>query len=483
MSSDRSWMFNQRDGSGFLSDGFIKGVNEFLDFAFSRPGNRKRVRCPCARCRNTEFRDREDIKYHIYNYGFVSGYDHWDAHGEPFIRANSATKVREKSAEHHATKAMVIDTIGPEMHHEYYDYHNDVEPEVPNPKAKEFFTLQEEADKPLWPGCTKQRRPIGSQTANYKFLTSEELKAATLYVLLNCQEISPFVTKFDNFIRTEQPHVSEGELDKLRDNYFPRWLLKYVSDDKNDVDNRVRDMALGPSRRVRTYNGYFVNGYKFHTHSNGVNKATQNSGVCVLGSCYNEFEVDYYGILTEILELEYIGSNNRVTLFKCDWFDNEKGIKVHPRFNLVEINHKKKMLSTNVYVLAQQAQQVYYTSFPSTAKHRQDFWAVVKTKARHLIDVRGVSNDHEECIMSGDHAFQEEPSVNNISYVPITPELDDADLVDRGNVYAEVDAAEMEIGIEEDCISESGESSEEVDNAMLAEDPESDSSSTRSENQ
>lgn len=36
-------------------------------------------------------------------------------------------------------------------------------------------------------------RPIGSQTTNFRLLTSEELKAATLYVLLNCQEIMPFI--------------------------------------------------------------------------------------------------------------------------------------------------------------------------------------------------------------------------------------------------------------------------------------------------
>ena len=35
-----------------------------------------------------------------------------------------------------------------------------------------------------------------------------------------------------------------------------------------------------------------------------------NSGVCVLGSCYNDIEKDYYGMLEEIIELEYMGAQN-----------------------------------------------------------------------------------------------------------------------------------------------------------------------------
>ncbi|CAA0813190.1 Unknown protein [Striga hermonthica] len=389
---------------------------------------------------------------------------------------------------------MVLDAMGPEL---YRAYHEDSGEEVPNPNAEEFFRLLEEVDRPLWPGCNKQTklsatsqllnlfansgRPIGSQSSNLKLLTSEEHKAVTLYVLLNCQEIAPFVTEFDNFIRTERPSISERELDHLRESHFPRWLRDFVSDDKNEIDNRVRDMAMGPSRNVRSYNGYYVNGYKFHTHCHGLTKATQNSGVCVLGSCYNEFEVDYYGVLTEILELEYIGSNNRVTLFKCDWFDNEKGVKVHPIFNLVEINHKKKLLSTDVYVLAQQAQQVYYTSFPSASKDKQYVWAVVKTKARHVIDVRGVVPENKDFSVVDDLAFQEESPINNIPLVPISPELDNEEIVQGGDYFEEVDKVELEKVNEDDMVSESGESSEEYDSTKIAEGFEFGSASSESD--
>ncbi|KAK8946630.1 hypothetical protein KSP39_PZI007428 [Platanthera zijinensis] len=52
---------------------------------------------------------------------------------------------------------------------------------------------------------------------------------------------------------------------------------------------------------VKGWNGYFVNGYRFHTLKYGEGKSTMNSGVCVNGSYYNDSNEDYYGELLEIL--------------------------------------------------------------------------------------------------------------------------------------------------------------------------------------
>ena len=36
MSTDRSWMYARVDKKGYLHEEFIKGVEEFVDFAFSQ---------------------------------------------------------------------------------------------------------------------------------------------------------------------------------------------------------------------------------------------------------------------------------------------------------------------------------------------------------------------------------------------------------------------------------------------------------------
>ena len=52
-------------------------------------------------------------------------------------------------------------------------------------------------------------------------------------------------------------------------------------------------LNLDPERKVKCYNGYFVNGYVFHTEEYGSGRKTYNSGVCIKGSTCSEFEGDY----------------------------------------------------------------------------------------------------------------------------------------------------------------------------------------------
>lgn len=53
------------------------------------------------------------------------------------------------------------------------------------------------------------------------------------------------------------------------------------------------------------------------------------------GSSCNEYESNYYGLLNEILELVYIGVNNKLILFKYKWFDIDKRIRIHPQHGLI----------------------------------------------------------------------------------------------------------------------------------------------------
>ena len=127
---------------------------------------------------------------------------------------------------------------------------------------------------------------------------------------------------------------------------------------------------LGPCREVHTWPQYYVNGYRFHTKGHGSRKATMNSGVCIKGINYNDHESDYYGILEEVLELEYHNSSTkrtRIVLFKCDWFDPQlgRGFRVHNQYGLVEVHSKKRFSKYEPFILAQQAQQVYYAEYPS----------------------------------------------------------------------------------------------------------------------
>jgi len=117
-------------------------------------------------------------------------------------------------------------------------------------------------------------------------------------------------------------------------------------------------LSLGPERKVKCYNGYFVNGYVFHTEEYKHGRKTYNSGVCIKGSTSSEFEVDYCDRLEEVVELQYHIEQNRVFLFKCNWYDRtDRGIKINPYYGLVEINTKARLHNVNdVFVFAKQCQ-------------------------------------------------------------------------------------------------------------------------------
>ena len=64
-------------------------------------------------------------------------------------------------------------------------------------------------------------------------------------------------------------------------------------------------LSIVLKRKVKCYNKYFINGHVFHTEEYEHGRKIYNSGVCVMGSTFNEFEVDYYKKLEEIIELQY----------------------------------------------------------------------------------------------------------------------------------------------------------------------------------
>jgi hypothetical protein len=72
---------------------------------------------------------------------------------------------------------------------------------------------------------------------------------------------------------------------------------------------------------------------------------------------------DYYGILKKIIEYTFGGTKElKIVFFQCDWFDPMHSIRVGD-FDMVEVKHESCYPGINL-LLAHQAQQVYYLSFP-----------------------------------------------------------------------------------------------------------------------
>jgi hypothetical protein len=138
-----------------------------------------------------------------------------------------------------------------------------------------------------------------------------------------------------------------------------------------------------------------VNGLKFHTKSYGAGLKCQNTGVMLRAStpCYatskdmrpRTGDVDYYGRVLEVIEVIY-SPDVKFDLFRCEWIDNTKGKKVDElKFTLVNFKHlmyKKDSVSDEPYILASQADQVWYSKDPID----QDWNVVVPMTPRYGFD-------------------------------------------------------------------------------------------------
>ncbi|KAL3615141.1 hypothetical protein CASFOL_040802 [Castilleja foliolosa] len=88
---DRSWMY-KRFINGSLSNEFVSGVDDFIEFAsvHGRHKDGDKLKCPCdhTKCRNTKYLEIDVIKYHLYKNGFEPNYNTWIFHGE--LRSDTA---------------------------------------------------------------------------------------------------------------------------------------------------------------------------------------------------------------------------------------------------------------------------------------------------------------------------------------------------------------------------------------------------------
>jgi len=206
----------------------------------------------------------------------------------------------------------------------------------------------------------------------------------------------------------------------------------------------LSSLSLGRERKCNCYNRYFVNGYVFHTEKYEQGRKTYNSGVCVKGSTSSELEVDYYGRLEEVVELQYHNKHNIMFLFKCYWYDTtDRGIRVDPHYGLVEINSKARLRNINdVFIFAKQCQQVYYTYTPSFRKDRSrvDWLSVLKTKPRGRVEV--VQDENEDTSVR-DEVFQVSELVEPYRVAPSIELEENSNFRVFDDSFVDVDAKEL----------------------------------------
>lgn len=163
----------------------------------------------------------------------------------------------------------------------------------------------------------------------------------------------------------------------------------YLAGDK--VSEELRALARGPHPVGKRYRGFIINGFRFHVKSYENRRKTQNSGLVVTAetssfSRRNDNnpvvgDVTYYGVLKDIIELEYL-DGRKIVMFDCDWVSTRSAQK-QDEYGFALVNLSRLRQHNEPFILSSQAQQVFYVEDPT-----ENGWhVVVKTKPRDSFDM------------------------------------------------------------------------------------------------
>ncbi|XP_075093196.1 uncharacterized protein LOC107829616 isoform X1 [Nicotiana tabacum] len=306
---------------------------------------------------------------------------------------------------------------------------------------------------------SKSVRPFGD--GNYDIIPKNDFDMARWYVLNNCEEVEPFLREHkEELIKQVVVNIKEKHREQFP-LWFKRKIMQLYNKEKSVSINQLYPLAIGPDVRGRTYNGCTVNGVRYHIQRRDELRKSQNCGLVVEG--YHENEViDFYGIITDMIELEYL-NGNPVLLFKCKWFDLRKKTGMQKDKNLTSINVNRFWYEHDSFVLATQARQVFYIDDPKLGEN----WRIVlKFQDRHLYDVPEMQNSETGNGETNDEVYQD-VSLESNSIVNDTDNMlsqlhrDDVDSVTLDAYVIELEAqTEHEVGYDE-------ENSDEEDDTMV----------------
>ena len=154
-----------------IDTSYEAGVNSFLDYAFQKLKTTT-IRCPCRKCVNGEFGDREKVREHLLVFGIVKRYKFWYHHGErldepePLYDSDDDLDENDNSDE----VCDILRDLYPE-HHNDAGFSSDVNNvEEPNANAKRFYELLQESQEPVYEGCKSSRISVLLELLHIKTL-------------------------------------------------------------------------------------------------------------------------------------------------------------------------------------------------------------------------------------------------------------------------------------------------------------------------
>jgi len=189
-------------------------------------------------------------------------------------------------------------------------------------------------------------------------------------------------------------------------------IVTFQCDMDASIPSELRHLSRGCGLKVRSYDIYEVNEYRFRFEKYGKsrgNLTTTNTGVLAVSFDDSNNELQYYGIIKDIIELKFDGGSEfSLVLFDCHWFHPINGVRQLQRVGLVEVAHASCNPANRPFVLASQVKQVYYLPYPcKSSASLKDWWVAYKVSPLSNLSIPTMDeydNEESPCV----DTFQED---------------------------------------------------------------------------
>ncbi|XP_010679716.2 uncharacterized protein LOC104895019 [Beta vulgaris subsp. vulgaris] len=133
------------------------GVEGFMSYAIKTLTCDGKLRCPCMKCVNHKLLSPDDVNLHLLHFGMMHNYTIWIFHGEKVdpvpISSPSEPMVEDEILPYTDMRQLVHDTYGHRGDDPNISENGDQSTHGQNKEAQDFYTLLNDADTELWPGC------------------------------------------------------------------------------------------------------------------------------------------------------------------------------------------------------------------------------------------------------------------------------------------------------------------------------------------
>ncbi|GJW85383.1 uncharacterized protein Tco_0158528 [Tanacetum coccineum] len=219
---------------------------------------------------------------------------------------------------------------------------------------------------PGWPLGKKldYRFSIGKRSRRLNSsLDDQSLAQAHRYVLFNVDAITIFREEHKRIVKGQNRsrRLPAYEIEKIHNKLFSEWFKKRVErmEEVHDqtLTEEIKWLARGPLKSVQRYSG--------ESYASSRDRRPV------------EGDVNYYGKLKDIVELNYSGKIRRVVLFRGEWVDINRGCK-KDKFgatlvNFSHLSHSSANLLDDPFVFGSQVDKVFYCEDP-----KNKGWSVVR---------------------------------------------------------------------------------------------------------